>query len=40
MIFFNAGLVCIPEVFILFEVRGLEFMNREFMIHLLVNVFK
>ena len=28
--FFNAGLYCIPEVFILCKVRDREFMNREF----------
>ena len=36
MIFFNAGLICIPEVFILCKVRSLQFMNREFMINYLL----
>ena len=30
MTFFNTGLICIPEVFILCKVRDREFMNREF----------
>ena len=38
--FFNAGLIGIPEAFIRCKVRGREFMNREFMMHLFVDVFK
>ena len=40
MISFNTGLICIPETFILRNVRGHEFMNHEFMIHLFADVFK
>ena len=38
--FFNTGLICIPEVFILCKLRDREFMYREFMIHLFVDAFK
>ena len=38
--FFNAGLIGIPEAFIRCKVRGREFVNREFMMHLFVDVFK
>ena len=40
MTFLKAAVICIPEVFILCNIRGREFMNREFMIHLFVDVFK
>ena len=38
--FLNTDLICIPEVFIRCKVRGRQFMNHEFMIHLFVDVFK
>ena len=39
-VFFNTGLILIPEVFICCKVRGRKLMNSEFMIHLFIDVFK